>query len=224
MNLRWAVGVLVVSVLPLLAACESESVLEKYPNFDGFVLEVADAVAVGDVERLVTHTDRVSVVCDEGLAQEVKACQGLAVGATAQGFDVDYYGREETVLDSEEFRLLLEGMVFGADLEAPADEFGGPGARIYSTRVPDTALWFDTDDPESLALRGDIAITYIGRSPSEDDQVQRRLWAAVAEQGDDGAWRIRLWLVGFFRTDHPALNPSEENGFKLWSQPEPAMP
>jgi len=215
----------VVSILPILCGCQGEeTVLGEYSDFNAFALEVADSVAVGDVERLVAQTDRVRVVCDEQLLESAKPCRGLTAGATAQGFDVEFYGREETILDGEELRLLLEGMVFGADLQAPADEFGGAAIRIYSTRVPDTALWFDTDDPENLPLRGDIAISYIGRSPSEDDQVKRRLWAAVAEAGDDGVWRIRLWLVGFFRPDHPALNPSEANGFKAWAPPTTESP
>lgn len=219
MNLRWAIGAFVVSLLPILSGCQQESVLEKYADFNALALEVTDGIAVGDGERLVAQTDRVRIVCDQQLIESAAPCQGMAVGATTQGFDVEFYGREETILDGEELRLLLEGMAFGSDLQAPADQFGGPGIRVFSTRVPDTALWFDTDDPESLPQRGDIAITYIGRSPSEDDQVKRRLWAAVAEKGDDGTWRIRLWLVGFFRPDHPALNPSEGNGFKAWSPP-----
>jgi len=220
----WLFPALLAPVL-LLAACgEQEVVYDQSRDFSTFAVEVADALALGDVERLVANTTRARVVCDEQLVQEAKACQGLAVGAETEGFDVGVFGKGNKILDGDEIRLLLEGMVFGADLQSPPDQFGAPGLVVYSTRLPDPALWFPTDDPDKLPIRGDIAITYIGRSPSEDDGVQRRLWAAVAEQGGDGAWTIRLWLVGFYRPDHPALNPSEENGFKRWALPSAVRP
>ncbi|HWO72389.1 MAG TPA: hypothetical protein VNN21_02425 [Dehalococcoidia bacterium] len=201
----------------LLSACEDELPSAAFTDFNEFVVEIADALADHDVERLVTQTARVQVVCDPQLIASSQVCQGQAVGARVQGFAVDYPTRGTVLLDGSAFRQLLEGMVFGEDLQAPADQFGKPDLQVFSTLYPDKTPFFPSDRPGAVPDRGDIAITYVGRSPSEDADVKRRLWAAIAEKDSEGYWRVRIWLAGYFRPDHPALNPSEANGFKRWT-------
>ncbi len=217
---RSAAPVLLCLGIVLATACGGEDVVyQESSEFDEFATQISGALGLGDVEQLVASSARVRVVCDERLVTEESACQGRPIGAEAEGFDVKFFGKEPTVLGGEQFRSLIDGMVANADFTAADDDFGDPGLRVYSTLYPDPVLWFESDDEESLPPRGDIAITYIGYSPSEDHEIKRRLWVAVAEQGLDGIWRIRLWLVGFFQSDHPAMNPSEENGFKRWTAP-----
>jgi hypothetical protein len=211
--------VLSMAVLVLLAAsCQQEQAPsgQSVGGFDAFVLDVADALAERDVERLVANSSRTVLTCTEGTTAQPGACEGRPAGSVAEGYDVKYLGREQTtLLGGTDYRLLLEGMMGNIDLSAASDEFGGPRLQIYSTLEPDPLVWFPEDDPAELPDRGDIAITYVGRSPSEDADSKRRLWVALAELGNDG-WKIRLWLVGYFRADHPALHPSEENGFERW--------
>jgi hypothetical protein len=216
----------------LVAACGDGGGPEPQSNFEGFVREVAETLSADDVERLVVNTSRVRIVCDEQRVEALRFCRGREVGSTADGFDVKFYGSGEAtvVMDGPGIRQMFEGMLGGQDLAAPPDDIGGPGITVYSTRFPDEAEWFPNDDPENLPVRGDIAITYVGTSSEyipagdgssewsvvRDSTVERRLWAALAEQDEDGIWKIRLWLVGWPAADHPAMNPSEENGFTRW--------
>jgi len=204
-------------VLLLAAACgEDELPAGEFKDFDAFALEIADAMTVGEVERVMFQTARETFACEGKLLQEAKPCRGAAPGTKAQGFALKLAGKETIFLDSDEIRLMLEGIVFGADGGASPDRFGPSRFQVYSTLYPDRQLWFASDRPDALPERGEIVFTYIGRSPREDAEIKRRLWGSLAQKDSAGNWRIRLWLGGFFQADHPALNPSPQNGFKRW--------
>jgi hypothetical protein len=202
----------------LLTACgEDELPSAAFTDFNQFTVEIADALINRDLERVMTQTARIRVTCDQALIASSPACRGQTAGAQVGGFAVDYPMRGTVLMDGDGIRLLLEGMMFGEDLQSAPDRFGGPQLQVYSTLFPDKTPFFPSDRSGTVPERGDIAITYIGRSPSEDGSVRRRLWAAIAEKDSQGYWRVRLWLAGHFRDDHPALNPSTANGFKRWS-------
>lgn len=214
-----AVAGLVVPAL-LLAACgddEGDLPFATFDSFDELVLEIADAMLDHDVERLVNQSARARITCEGDLLQRATPCRGQPAGTQVQAFLANYAGRGLVALDGSEFRLLMEGMIRNEDLQAPPDQFGSPRLQVYSTLFPDPAPLFAGEQVGSVPERGDIAITYIGRSPSEDAEIKRRLWAAIAEKDAQGNWRIRLWLVGFYDAAHPALNPGQDNDFKRWS-------
>lgn len=219
---RRCLPVLLLALLALAAACrKEETVFEGASSFNALALEVADALSLQDTERLVENSNKVRLVCDEQKVATVDACRGKAPGAAVEGFDVKFQGRgaQVTLLDGGQIRLLLEGM-FNPDLQAPPDAIGGAALQLYSTLMPDKTIFFPADE-QNLPQRGTMAITYIGVSPGEQDMTsKRRLFAAVAEPDSKGVWRIRLWLVGFYRPDHPALNPSPDNGYKRWQPPK----
>ena len=204
-----------VAVVLIATGCSEQPTRLDVTDFDAFVLEVADALALQDLERLISQVGRTRLTCEGQLLEEAGICKGVPAGTVVEGVDLKRFGESEIeTLGGGEIRLLLDGL-FGADLSAPTDEIGGPGLQVYSTRFPDELVWFPADE-ESLPLRGNIGITYIGPSPSEDEDLKRRrLWGALAEE-TNGVWKIRLWLVGFPAEGHPALNPSEENGFQRW--------
>ncbi len=215
LNTWLAVGVVLLVAAFAMSCSQRQLVSEDQSDFNGFVLEVADALVLQDVERLVRQMGRTTLTCEGRVQEEATLCEGLPEGTVVEGFDVKFFQEGDIrTLDGADMRLLLEGMIFGADPQAPPDDVGNPGLRVYSTLFPDELVWF-TEDENGVPPRGDIAITYIGRSPGQDSDVKRRLWAALAEESG-GFWKIRLWLVGFDPEGHPALNPSEENGFQVW--------
>jgi hypothetical protein len=215
-----AVSVPLLALAAAALACGEEAEYVAPPEFGAFAIEIADALERGDLEHLVANTNKVQFRCDAAVRASVALCAPLPVDAPAEGFDVKMLGRGDTptVLDGPQLRDLLGGM-FSVDLAAPADEFGGPALTLYSTLHPDPTL-FIPSDADALPERGTIAITYIGPSRGEGDPAtKRRLFAAVAEKGSDGSWVIRLWAVGFFRPDHPAMNPGEDNAYERWQAP-----
>lgn len=199
------------------AACKASSETPQSSDFHAFALEVADALAHDDVERLIAQTTKVRFTCDARTASS-SPCANLSLGSTAEGFDVKFqnHGDEATLLDGTEMRTLLEGLQ-NADVTAPPDQFGEPSLEIYSTLLPDQSIFYDADK-QKPPLRGTLAITYVGLSPGEhDDTVKRRLFAAIGEADHAGVWRIRLWLVGFYTPAHPAFHPGDGNSWKRWS-------
>ena len=216
---RSALAGLAFAVL-LVAACsdeEDELPFATFQSFDALVLEVADAMADHDVERLVSQSSRTPIVCESDLLERATPCKGQAGGTQVEAYAASYAGRGLAVLDGAEFRRLIEGLIRNEELSAAPDQFGSPRLQVFSTLYPDPAPFFAGEEEGAVPERGDIAITYIGRSPSEDAEVKRRLFAALAEKDAQGNWRLRLWLVGFFDPNHPALNPGSDNDFKRWS-------
>ena len=209
-----------IAALLLLSSCgddEDELPFASFTSFDQLTLEVADALVDHDVERLVNQSARARITCEGDLLQRSTPCKGQQAGAQVQAYLANYAGRGLVALDGNEFRLLMEGMIRNEELQAPPDQFGSPKLQVFSTLYPDTAPFFAGEKEGSVPERGDIAITYVGRSPSEDAEVKRRLWAAIAEKDAQGDWRVRLWLIGFYDPAHPALNPGKDNDFTRWA-------
>jgi hypothetical protein len=201
------------------SACQSKLETPHAADFNTFALEVADALATGDVARLIAQTSKVRFTCDEH-TKISSPCAGIPAGGLTEGFDVKFkgHGDEPTFLNGEEMRALLDGLN-NPDPHAPPDEFGRPDLQIYSTLYPDPTL-FLASDQQQMPTRGTLAITYVGVSPGERDaSVKRRLFGAVAEADSSQAWHIRLWLVGFFDPQSPQFHPGQGNAWKRWSLP-----